>query len=160
HRPRRDGEDEAPGDRALPHGRGVPALHLGRRRLPRARDPPQAHPIPEGALMDGLGNPSALYFLLGLVPIVAGYAWAIASRRRALRRLGPNAARLIGEVSSVAAIGRAVLVVVGLGLVCIAVARPQEAGQALPSKARGIDVVIALDVSKSMLAQDVRPSRL
>src|SRR5207247_1672179 len=122
---------------------GIHALPLGRRCCPPPRSPPPAHPFPEGTLMDGVGNPSALYLLLGLLPIAGGFAWAIVSRRRALQRLGPRAERLTLDVNPVAPIGRAVLLVVGLGLVVVAVARPKEAGQALPTKARGIDVVIA-----------------
>lgn len=110
--------------------------------------------------MDGWGHPVALYGLLGLLPLAGGLAWVFWSRRRALRRLGPGAERLVRDASPVAAVGRAVLLVLGFGLVCLSIARPKEAGQARPAKARGIDVVMALDVSKSMLAQDVRPSRL
>jgi len=53
-----------------------------------------------------------------------------------------------------------VLLFLGFALLILSAARPQEAGQARPAKARGVDVVLALDISRSMLAQDVRPSRL
>jgi Ca-activated chloride channel family protein len=110
--------------------------------------------------MDGWRNPDALFFLFGLVPLVAALAWSMRSRRRALDRIGPGAARLAAEASPVAAIGRAALLVAGFGLLCLAGARPLEVARSRPAKARGIDVVVALDISKSMLAQDVRPSRL
>ncbi len=50
----------------------------------------------------------------------------------------------------------------GLGLVCLvlALARPQRSLQAQDIKAEGIDIVLSLDLSSSMLAQDFRPDRL
>lgn len=43
---------------------------------------------------------------------------------------------------------------------CIALARPQFGNTYREEKRRGIDFVIALDVSKSMLAEDIKPNRL
>jgi len=55
---------------------------------------------------------------------------------------------------------RAVLVVAGLALVLVAAARPRFGqGQEL-YQSRGADIVVALDVSASMMAQDAQPSRL
>lgn len=50
----------------------------------------------------------------------------------------------------------------GLGLMLfgVALAQPQCGTTTEPTKRRGIDVVVALDASKSMLARDVQPSRL
>src|SRR6185312_4462566 len=55
---------------------------------------------------------------------------------------------------------RAVLVVVAIGLAALALARPQAGGRARVAKQRGLDLVVALDFSRSMLARDVYPSRL
>jgi Ca-activated chloride channel family protein len=110
--------------------------------------------------MDGWGNPGALYWLLSLLPIAGGIVWGYRFRRRAIERLGPGASRLATDRSPVASVSRAVLLFLGFALLILSAARPQEAGQARPAKARGVDVVLALDISRSMLAQDVRPSRL
>jgi Ca-activated chloride channel family protein len=50
----------------------------------------------------------------------------------------------------------------GLGLLLfgLALAQPQHGNEVEPVKRRGIDVVVVLDASKSMLAKDVQPSRL
>src|SRR5262249_59548382 len=48
----------------------------------------------------------------------------------------------------------------GLALLAIALAQPQCGTRTQKIKRRGVDVVVALDASKSMLARDVRPSRL
>lgn len=55
---------------------------------------------------------------------------------------------------------KAVLQVVGLTLVLVAIAGPRAGSREVTVKRRGIDLVIALDVSNSMLAKDVAPSRL
>lgn len=48
----------------------------------------------------------------------------------------------------------------GWCFVVLALARPQWGGEIVMSKRQGIDLVIALDVSTSMLAEDMRPNRL
>jgi Ca-activated chloride channel family protein len=53
-----------------------------------------------------------------------------------------------------------VLSVLAIAAVAVALARPQWPGKAVPAKQLGLDLVIALDFSRSMLAKDVYPSRL
>jgi Ca-activated chloride channel family protein len=55
---------------------------------------------------------------------------------------------------------RAALMIAALGLTAVALARPQSQGNSVPAKQRGLDLVVALDFSRSMLATDVYPSRL
>jgi len=55
---------------------------------------------------------------------------------------------------------KAALQVAGLALVVVATAGPRVGSREVTMKRRGIDLVIALDVSRSMLAQDIPPSRL
>jgi Ca-activated chloride channel family protein len=55
---------------------------------------------------------------------------------------------------------KAVLLTMGITLIVIAVARPQYGYIWQEVKSKGIDVVFAIDTSKSMLAQDMRPNRL
>jgi Ca-activated chloride channel family protein len=55
---------------------------------------------------------------------------------------------------------RAVLLVLGIVLAIVALARPQYGSRTKLLRKRGVDVVVVLDFSKSMLAQDVRPSRI
>jgi Ca-activated chloride channel family protein len=98
-----------------------------------------------------------------LVPIaVLAYGIAFAARRRALRRLGNPV--LIARMSAVTSVprkvARAALLCLCLGLCGLALARPQAGGRARLEKQRGIDIIVALDFSKSMLAKDIYPSRL
>ncbi len=53
-----------------------------------------------------------------------------------------------------------ILLVIALGLIILAIAGPQVGTRIIEVTREGTDVVIALDVSKSMLAEDVTPNRL
>jgi Ca-activated chloride channel family protein len=55
---------------------------------------------------------------------------------------------------------QAVLLLAGLALVFFATSRPQWGRSEQKTEVRSRNVVIALDVSRSMLAEDVRPNRL
>jgi Ca-activated chloride channel family protein len=107
-------------------------------------------------------NPHALWLLFAVPAAVLGYGLAFAARRRRLARLGdePLVARMAAAVSMPRKLARAALVVLALGLVALALARPQAGGRARLTKDRGIDLVVAFDFSRSMLAKDVYPSRL
>lgn len=101
------------------------------------------------------GSPGYLFLLL-LLPVagVAVIVWAV-WRRRALRTLGAAPRRAHGPYYAVP-----LLLLAALALTAIAAARPRAGSHATPVPARGIDVVIVLDVSQSMLADDTPPTRL
>jgi len=107
-------------------------------------------------------SPHALWLLL-LVPVaVLAYGVFFGVRRRRLARLGDAAlvARMTAGVSMARKLVRAALMVAALGLTAVALARPQFPGKSRPAKQRGLDLVVALDFSRSMLATDIYPSRL
>jgi len=107
-------------------------------------------------------NPHFLWVLL-LVPFLAGLlAWSQSRRRKALERYAQPAmlARFgvlqpgwRGWVSP----GLAVLAVT---LLIVSTARPQWGFEDRRVISRGVDVIIAVDTSTSMLAQDYKPNRL
>lgn len=110
----------------------------------------------------GLAQPGLLTLclvglLLGLVGTYA--ALRQRSRVRALltsrlaERLAPGASPWGRSVQST-------LYALGLMLLGLALAQPQCGTHSELARRRGIDVVVALDASKSMLARDVQPSRL
>ncbi len=104
-----------------------------------------------------------LLWLLMLVPgLVLAHAVAFVRRRRLLGRLGNPTliARMSAATSVPRKVLRAALVAIAVGLLALAVARPQSSGRAHLEKQRGLDLVVALDFSKSMLAKDIYPSRL
>jgi Ca-activated chloride channel family protein len=106
-------------------------------------------------------NPVFLYGAGALVVVLAiAYALEATRRRRLLDN--PAAAQLARMAASVSTARRRVktfLLVLGVGLLALAAARPQTEGQKL-WRNRGIDVVIALDLSRSMQATDIYPSRV
>jgi Ca-activated chloride channel family protein len=109
-----------------------------------------------------IANPHLLWLLLATPAVVLAYAIAFARRRRLLNRLGQPA--LIARMADSASVPRkvlaAALVVLAVALLALALARPQAGGRARLEKQRGLDLVVALDFSKSMLAKDIYPSRL
>ena len=107
-------------------------------------------------------SPHALWLLLSVPAAVIAYGVFFAARRRRLARLGDAAlvGRMTAGVSMPRKLVRAGLLVAALGLTALALARPQFPGKSRPAKQRGLDLVVALDFSRSMLATDVYPSRL
>jgi len=107
-------------------------------------------------------SPTYLYGLL-LVPLAIVFLlWAERQRRRAIARVGePNLiARLSESVNTRGRRIKLIMWVSALALLLMALARPQwgEVKQSVAQK--GVQVMVALDVSKSMLAQDLKPDRL
>lgn len=104
-------------------------------------------------------------FLSGLfiiVPLVLLFVYVLRWKQKVKKKLGDE--RLINQLTQNYSAQRyrfkiyIVLVAIAFGI--IALANLRKPLQAKGSKAIGIDVMIALDVSKSMLSQDEKPSRL
>lgn len=107
-------------------------------------------------------HPAYLAALIA-VPIAAGlFAWASWQRRRTMRRFGEASvvARLTADTSPRRRRWKAALATLGVFFIALALAGPRFGTKLKEVKREGIDIVIALDVSASMLAQDVAPSRL
>jgi Ca-activated chloride channel family protein len=106
--------------------------------------------------------PHALW-LLGLVPLlIVGIALRFGWRRRLMMRLGhpPQLARLTDSISHFKRLIRTAALVVATTLLILVVARPQAGERTTLAPYVGIDIVVALDFSNSMLARDAYPSRL
>jgi Ca-activated chloride channel homolog len=107
-------------------------------------------------------NPQLLVVLL-LVPAAAlFFAWAGRQRARALAGLGnPSLVqRLSATVNWRGRRWRLALWLVALACLILAAARPQWGSEVQRIDQRGLQVMVALDVSQSMLAADIQPSRL
>jgi Ca-activated chloride channel family protein len=109
-----------------------------------------------------LAHPQLLWLLLLVPAAVLAYAIAFVARRRSLARLGnPTLIERMSSATSVPRkVARATLLCLTVGLLGLALARPQAGGRARLEKQRGLDIVVALDFSKSMLARDIYPSRI
>jgi Ca-activated chloride channel family protein len=108
-------------------------------------------------------RPELLWLLLLLPVLAAGLLAAAARRRRALDRFAGGAAnriRFLDEVSSHRRAAKALLWLLAAGCAIVAAARPQWGTRLEPITRTGIDVVVAIDTSRSMAAEDVPPDRL
>jgi Ca-activated chloride channel homolog len=103
------------------------------------------------------------FWLLLLLPLLAGFlVWATIAKRRALMRFARLAMveRLTWNVSRGRQYGKGFLLLVGVLFVALALTGPQFGAKLAMAQRKGVDVVVALDLSRSMLAEDVRPNRL
>jgi Ca-activated chloride channel family protein len=103
-----------------------------------------------------------LWFIVPVVLLVLGAWWYERRRHRAAAaRLGelPVLSRMLVSVSPGRRLLKALLLATATVLLVIAIAEPQRASTDEEEK-RGLDLVIAMDVSKSMLVPDVAPDRL
>ena len=95
-----------------------------------------------------------LLLLVPLIPVVYGVARYL--RRRRLRRFGDEALvrELMPSWSSSKGWVRVILLALAFGFFAVGLARPQIGAKLTERKMKGAEVMIALDVSNSMLAED------
>lgn len=99
--------------------------------------------------------------LLAVPLAIVAFVWAARQRRRAVAALGNPTlvSRLVDSVHHGRRILVAVAMTISVAAVGLGLMRLQYGGTAEVIPASGLDVVLAVDYSKSMLAQDVYPSR-
>lgn len=107
-------------------------------------------------------EPAYLYLLLLLPLLAAFYLYSNYRRRKAIRKFGDPElmAQLMPDVSKYRPDLKFWLLFGAIGLFAVLIARPQFGSKIETVKRKGVEVMIALDISNSMLAQDVQPSRL
>lgn len=106
--------------------------------------------------------PELLYALWGVVPLILFFIWAGRRRNRLLERFASPT--VIKELTLSVNVDRArwkAGLIVGV-YVCavLALARPQWGFEWQEIKRQGLDIIFVIDTSKSMLTQDIKPSRL
>ena len=107
-------------------------------------------------------NPQYLW-LLTLIPLfVVLFAGVAAQRHRRHARFGnpDTLAELMPEVSNGRVVLKFILFCGAVALVVLAAARPQFGSKLREEKARGVEMMLVVDVSNSMLAEDFEPNRL
>ena len=107
-------------------------------------------------------NPDFLYLLLLLPVLIALWVLNNVRRKRAFKRLGDQGLvkKLVPELSGIRPGIKFFLGLAALTSVIIIMARPQFGSRLEEVKKQGVEVIIALDVSNSMLARDIQPDRL
>ena len=110
-----------------------------------------------------LGNPNALWLLLVFPPAMLVFFWWSWRQRQALMSRFIQSRLLPGLLSGMSPARdklRAVALVLAVACLLFALARPQWGFTWEQVKQRGLDIVMAIDTSKSMLAEDISPNRL
>lgn len=107
-------------------------------------------------------DPNFLYLLILLPFLVALYLYSNYHRRQNIRKYGDPALLkgLMPTISKYRPDIKFWLTFAALTLVILMLARPQFGSKMETVKRSGVEAVIALDISNSMLAEDVTPSRL
>lgn len=108
-------------------------------------------------------NPQMLWLLAGVVPLLGWFFWWAWRRKRALMTQFIQA-RLLPQLTVRLSPRRQQLrmVLLLLAVLCgfVALARPQWGFRWEEATTRGLDIVVAIDTSRSMLARDIAPNRL
>ena len=106
---------------------------------------------------------SIYLYLLAVIPMLALLRFMMTrSRKKRLRKFGdPQLVKqLMPDVSRWRPAVKFWLLQAALALIIVMLARPQLGTKISHEKRQGIETIIAMDISNSMLAQDVTPSRL
>ncbi len=98
-------------------------------------------------------SPAYLFLLLLLIPVIGWYIWRLRSDTSELARQPKSLRVWLIHVPFV-------LRVLTVTLLSIALARPQLSNRWQSQSTEGIDIMMALDVSGTMLAEDLKPNRL
>jgi Ca-activated chloride channel family protein len=107
-------------------------------------------------------NPDFLYLLLLLPAMSVLYFISELRKKRALKRLGDLklVGSLVPELSRIRPLFKFILQLIAFSAAVIMLSRPQFGSKIEDVKKQGVEVIIALDVSNSMLAEDIQPDRL
>lgn len=107
-------------------------------------------------------NIEVLYLLLTVPFLVGLYLLALRARRRRVARFGDPVmvGWLMPEYSPRRERNKFILFLIALVFVVLAIARPQSGAKLLERQSTGVEMILAVDVSNSMLAQDFTPTRL
>ncbi|MCG6189206.1 VWA domain-containing protein [Maribellus maritimus] len=108
------------------------------------------------------GNMEYLWGLL-IIPLLAViFIWSRIARKKALKRFGEQ--QILKQLMPFSSKGRPVfkffVLMLALAFIITGMARPQFGSKLKKVKREGIELIIALDVSNSMMAEDIQPNRL
>src|ERR1039457_4458916 len=103
------------------------------------------------------------FYLLLVIPVFAGIlVLFLLWRKRKIDLFGERllVMQLMQDYSNGKLIFKFILLMIGYSFLVLALAEPQTGSKLEKVQRKGIDLILALDVSNSMLAQDIKPSRL
>lgn len=100
---------------------------------------------------------------LAVIPLLVALFYLLLTwKKKTKRRIGDEKLvnELTGNYSPRNFLIKFILVTVAIAAVIVGVANLQQPGKMENIQRKGVDVVLAIDVSKSMLAEDIKPNRL
>lgn len=106
-------------------------------------------------------HPEYLWLLLLLMPLIVWYLLRLSKMQASFKLASTNAFK--GVKSGLRVYMRHLpfaLRLISIALIIIVIARPQSVSSWEETESQGIDIVLALDISGSMLSQDLQPDRL
>jgi Ca-activated chloride channel family protein len=109
------------------------------------------------------GNGNALWLLLVLPPALAALFWFATRQKQKLLAQFVSARLLPALTTGISPARRkmrSAFVILAVAFLLIAIARPQRGYDLEEVEQRGLDIVVAVDTSKSMLTADIAPNRL
>ncbi len=101
-----------------------------------------------------------LYILSGSALILLFYIFYLIWKRRIVRTIFRTSAKSLVNISKVRSLTKDSILIIAIILFCIVLLKPQWGDKTREVNNEGTDVLIALDVSNSMLASDIEPNRL
>lgn len=103
-----------------------------------------------------------LWLLTALIPLTLLFIFFQRWRKKAVKAFGKPVlvTQLIPDLSNASHVVKFVLLALAYTFIVVGFANPQIGTKQEKVKRQGIDVIIAMDVSNSMLSEDVKPNRL
>ena len=107
-------------------------------------------------------EPKYFYLFISIAILVVMYFLVSIWKRKKQREFAELSLlkKLSPEISKFKSVLKITMVIIGLSFLIFALVNPKMGTQLKTIKRQGVDIVFALDVSKSMLAEDIAPNRL
>lgn len=106
-------------------------------------------------------NPEYLFLLLALIPMIGWYVWEV---RKSDASMQISSIKKMKDMPKTMRLRMRhlpfILRLLSIGMLVLAIARPQSSLNWRKESKEGIDIMMALDISGTMMAEDLRPSRL
>lgn len=106
-------------------------------------------------------NPEYLFLLLALIPMIVWYLWEM---RKSDASIQISSIKKMKDMPKTIRLRMRhlpfILRLLAIGMLVLAIARPQSSLNWRKESKEGIDIVMALDISGTMMAEDLRPNRL
>ena len=108
------------------------------------------------------GDPSYFYFFWCLLPLVFFMVWGMNKKKQLTLKFcgNPLLSKLVHPGVEKRHRSKTIFIVLAILFLLLALTRPRWGYQWEDLHQRGVDVIVALDVSSSMLAEDIKPNRL